>query len=102
MDNLLVSIIVPIYKVEEYLDECVESIINQTYSNIEIILVDDGSPDRCPQLCDEWAKKDNRIKVIHKENGGVSSARNAGITLSKGEWIWFVDSDDTAQINALE
>ena len=102
MDNLLVSIIVPIYKVEEYLDECVESIINQTYSNIEIILVDDGSPDRCPQLCDEWAKKDNRIKVIHKENGGVSSARNAGITLAKGEWIWFVDSDDTAQINALE
>lgn len=102
MDNLLVSIIVPIYKVEEYLDECVESIINQTYSNIEIILVDDGSPDRCPQLCDEWAKKDNRIKVIHKENGGVSSARNAGITLAKGEWVWFVDSDDTAQINALE
>ena len=102
MDTLLVSIIVPIYKVEEYLDECIESIINQTYSNIEIILVDDGSPDRCPQMCDEWAKKDNRIKVIHKENGGVSSARNAGITLAKGEWIWFVDSDDTAQINALE
>ena len=101
MDNLLVSIIVPISKVEEYLDECVESIINQTYSNIEIILVDDGSPDRCPQLCDEWAKKDNRIKVIHKENGGVSSARNAGITLAKGDWIWFVDSDDSVEKDAL-
>ena len=98
----LVSIIVPVYKVEEYLDECVESIINQTYSNIEIILVDDGSPDKCPRLCDEWAKKDDRINVIHKENGGVSSARNAGINIAKGEWIWFVDSDDTAQINALE
>lgn len=102
MNNQLVSIIVPIYKVEEYLDECIESIVHQTYPNIEIILVDDGSPDRCPQLCDEWAKKDNRIKVIHKENGGVSSARNAGINLAKGEWIWFVDSDDTAQINAIE
>lgn len=101
MNNLLVSIIVPIYKVEEYLDECIESIINQTYSNIEIILVDDGSPDRCPQLCDEWAKKDNRIKVIHKENGGVSSARNAGINLAKGDWIWFVDSDDSVEKDAL-
>lgn len=101
MDNLLVSIIVPIYKVEEYLDECIESIVHQTYPNIEIILVDDGSPDRCPQLCDEWAKKDNRIKVIHKENGGVSSARNAGITLAKGEWIWFVDSDDSVEKDAL-
>ena len=101
MDTLLVSIIVPIYKVEEYLDECIESIVHQTYPNIEIILVDDGSPDRCPQLCDEWAKKDNRIKVIHKENGGVSSARNAGITLAKGEWIWFVDSDDSVEKDAL-
>lgn len=100
--NPLVSIIVPVYKVEEYLDRCIESIVNQTYSNIEIILVDDGSPDRCPQMCDEWAKKDNRIKVIHKENGGVSSARNAGIAIAKGEWLWFVDSDDTVQINALE
>lgn len=102
MNNQLVSIIVPIYKVEDYLDECIESIVNQTYSNIEIILVDDGSPDCCPQLCDEWAKKDNRIKIIHKENGGVSSARNAGITLAKGNWIWFVDSDDTVEKNALE
>ena len=101
MDTLLVSIIVPIYKVEEYLDECIESIVHQTYPNIEIILVDDGSPDRCPQLCDEWAKKDNRIKVIHKENGGVSSARNAGMTLAKGDWIWFVDSDDSVEKDAL-
>ncbi|MDD6264985.1 MAG: glycosyltransferase family 2 protein [Clostridia bacterium] len=100
--NPLVSIIVPIYKVEEYLDECVESIVNQTYSDIEIILVDDGSPDKCPRLCDEWAKKDDRIKVIHKENGGVSSARNAGINIAKGEWIWFVDSDDSVEKDALE
>lgn len=90
----LISVIVPIYKVEKYLDKCVESIVGQTYRDIEIILVDDGSPDKCPEMCDEWAKKDGRIKVIHKENGGLSDARNAGLSIVKGEYISFVDSDD--------
>ena len=92
--NSLVSVIVPIYKVEDYLDECVKSIVDQTYKNIEIILVDDGSPDHCPQKCDEWAKNDLRIRVVHKQNGGLSSARNAGLDVAKGEYIAFVDSDD--------
>lgn len=100
--NPLVSIIVPVYKVEEYLDECIESLVNQTYSNIEIILVDDGSPDNCPKMCDDWAIRDNRIKVIHKSNCGVSSARNEGLNVANGAWIWFVDSDDTVSITALE
>ena len=90
----LVSIIVPIYKVEEYLEECISSIVNQTYKNIEIILVDDGSPDRCGIICDEWAQKDSRIRVIHKENGGVSDARNAGIDSAVGTYIACVDPDD--------
>jgi glycosyltransferase involved in cell wall biosynthesis len=94
MANSLISIIIPVYKVEKYLDRCVESVVNQTYKNLEIILVDDGSPDNCPTMCDEWAKKDNRIKVIHKENGGVSSARNVGLDNATGEYIAFVDSDD--------
>lgn len=89
-----VSIIVPIYNVEKYLPKCIESIINQTYKNLEIILVDDGSPDNCAKICDEYAKKDNRIKVIHKPNGGVSSARNAGLDIATGEYIGFVDPDD--------
>ena len=90
----LISIIVPIYKVEQYLDCCVESIINQTYRNLEIILVDDGSPDNCPSMCDAWKVKDTRIRVIHKENGGLSDARNAGMKVATGEYIGFVDSDD--------
>ena len=94
MDNPLISVIVPVYNVEKYLDRCVESIVNQTYTNLEIILVDDGSPDNCPAMCDAWAEKDNRIKVIHKENGGVSSARNTGINAASGDYIAFVDSDD--------
>lgn len=94
MENPLISVIVPIYNVEEYLNRCVESIVNQTYQNLEIILVDDGSPDKCPQMCDEWACKDSRIKVIHKENGGLSDARNAGMKIATGEYIAFVDSDD--------
>lgn len=102
MKKDLVSIIVPIYKVEEYLDKCVESLINQTYQNIEIILVDDGSPDNCPMLCDEWAKKDSRINVIHKENGGLSDARNYGIDAAKGDYIVFVDSDDYTEENMIE
>lgn len=94
MSDLLISVIVPVYKVEEYLTECVESIVNQTYKNTEIILVDDGSPDNCPLMCDEFAKKDSRIKAIHKVNGGLSSARNAGINSASGDYIIFIDSDD--------
>ena len=94
MQNDLVSIIVPIYKVEKYLDKCIESIVGQTYKNLEIILVDDGSPDNCPAMCDLWAQKDGRIKVIHKPNGGLSSARNAGLDISCGNFVMFVDSDD--------
>lgn len=94
MQSPLVSIIVPIYKVEPYLRRCLDSIVNQTYTNLEIILVDDGSPDGCPQICDEYAAKDERIVVIHKENGGLSDARNAGLDICKGEYISFVDSDD--------
>ena len=89
-----ISVIIPVYKVEDYLDECVRSVVSQTYANLEIILVDDGSPDSCPFLCDQWADKDSRIKVIHKENGGLSDARNAGIDIAEGDYIAFVDSDD--------
>lgn len=94
MNKPLISVIVPIYKVEDFLDKCVKSILNQTYSNLEIILVDDGSPDKCPQMCDDWKRKDKRIKVIHKLNGGLSSARNKGLDMCAGEFIGFVDSDD--------
>ena len=94
MKNELITIIVPVYKVEKYLDRCVQSIVDQTYTNLEIILVDDGSPDNCPKMCDEWAKKDKRIKVIHKQNGGLSDARNAGLEKAKGKYVGFVDSDD--------
>lgn len=90
----LISVIIPIYNVEKYLNKCIDSIINQTYKNLEIILVDDGSPDNCPQICDEYAKKDSRIKVIHKKNGGVSSARNVGLINSTGNYIGFIDPDD--------
>ncbi len=93
-NNPLISVIVPVYNVEPYLDRCLESIVNQTYRNLEIILVDDGSPDNCPAMCDAWAKKDSRIKVIHKENGGLSDARNAGMAIATGELMGFVDSDD--------
>lgn len=90
----LISVIVPIYKVEKYLKHCVDSVIAQTYNNLEIILVDDGSPDSCGKICDEYAKKDSRIIVIHKKNGGLSDARNAGMDICKGEYISFIDSDD--------
>lgn len=92
--NQLISVIVPIYKVENYLKKCIDSIVNQTYKNIEILLIDDGSPDNCGIICDEYAKKDERIKVIHKENGGLSDARNYGIEASTGDYIIFIDSDD--------
>ena len=89
-----ISFILPVYKVEKYLDECVESIVSQTYRDIEVVLVDDGSPDNCPVLCDQWAKKDQRIKVVHKPNGGLSDARNAGLDNATGDYVIFVDSDD--------
>ena len=98
----LISVIIPVYKVEKYLDECIESAVNQTYENIEIILVDDGSPDRCPEICDAWAGKDPRIRVIHKENGGLSDARNAGMAASRGAFIAFVDSDDILEPEYIE
>lgn len=97
-----VSIIIPIYNVEKYLTKCVESVINQTYSNIEIILVDDGSPDKCGQICDEYAKKDKRIQVIHKKNGGLSDARNKGIEKSTGDYLFFLDSDDFIEKDTIE
>lgn len=100
--NRLFSIIIPVYKVEEWLDRCVESVVNQTYKNIEIILIDDGSPDKCPQMCDEWVKKDTRIRVIHKENGGLSDARNCGVREAQGEYLLFVDSDDYIDKYAIE
>lgn len=102
MDKELVSIIVPIYNVEKYLKKCIESIINQTYKNIEIILVDDGSPDKCGEICEEYSKKDNRIVVIHKQNGGLSDARNKGIKVAKGKYITFVDSDDYVDYRYIE
>ena len=90
----LISVIVPVYKVEKYLDKCVQSIVDQTYRNLEIILVDDGSPDRCGEICDAWAAKDRRIRVIHTPNRGSSAARNTALDAAQGEWIAFVDSDD--------
>lgn len=98
----LITIIVPVYKVEEYLDRCVNSLVNQTYKNLEIILVDDGSPDNCPHICDLWAAKDNRIRVIHRENGGLSAARNDGIRSAHGKYILFIDSDDYIELDACE
>ncbi len=100
--NDLISVIVPVYNVEEYLKKCVDSIINQTYINLEIILVDDGSTDDSGKICDEYSKKDNRINVIHKENGGLSDARNAGIDIAKGKFLTFIDSDDFVENNYVE
>ncbi len=98
----LVSIIIPIYRVEKYLNRCIRSVVNQTHKNLEIILVDDGSPDACPQMCDEWAEKDGRIKVIHKKNGGLSQARNAGLDVMGGDFVSFLDSDDYLDENYVE
>lgn len=92
--NPKISVIVPVYGVERYLDRCVSSIVNQTYKNLEIILVDDGSPDNCPKMCDEWALKDKRIKTVHRQNGGQSCARNTGLSIATGDYITFIDSDD--------
>ena len=90
----LITVIIPIYKAEEYLDRCIISVVCQTYRNLEIILIDDGSPDRCPEICDKWAQKDSRIKVIHQVNKGISGARNIGIANANGKYILMVDSDD--------
>lgn len=102
MKKGVISVVLPVYKVEEYLDRCLESVVNQTYKKLEIILVDDGSPDNSGKICDQWAKKDKRIKVIHKENDGVSSARNLGIDKATGEYITFVDPDDFLDITMYE
>lgn len=102
MDKPLVSVVVPVYNVEQYLDRCVSSIVNQTYQNLEIILVDDGSPDRCPAMCDAWAQRDRRIKVVHKENAGLGMARNTGIENAGGEHICFFDSDDYIHRETIE
>lgn len=101
-EKALISIIIPVYKVEKYLEKCIQSVINQTYENLQIILVDDGSPDNCGKICDEYAKKDHRIEVIHKSNGGLSDARNKGLEMAKGEYIGFVDSDDYIEADMYE
>ena len=98
----LISVIVPIFQVEKYLDKCISSIISQTYHNLEIILVDDGSTDNCSQICEKYKELDNRIKVIHKQNGGLSQARNVGLEIATGDFIGFVDSDDWIEPNMYE
>lgn len=98
----LISVIIPIYKVEALLERCVDSVLAQTYRNLEVILVDDGSPDRCGEICDAYVQKDPRISVIHKENGGLSSARNAGLDIAEGEYIAFLDSDDWLEPETYE
>ena len=102
MNEALVSVVLPIYNVEMYLERCIESIVNQTYKNLEIILVDDGSPDHCPQICDEWGKKDSRVRVVHKVNAGLGMARNTGIEHATGKYICFFDSDDYVKTNTIE
>ena len=98
----LISVIVPVYNVEQYLDRCVNSLVGQTYQNLEIILVDDGSPDGCSVICDNWARKDSRVIVIHKNNGGLSSARNSALDVCSGDVIAFVDSDDWVEPDMFE
>ena len=102
MNKPMISIIVPVYNVESYLADCVDSITAQTFKDIEIILVDDGSPDSCGQICDDYAKTDKRIRVIHKQNGGLSDARNAGIQLASGRYLGFIDSDDYIATDMFE
>ena len=95
-----VSVIVPVYNVEKYLDRCMQSLLNQTLKDIEIIMVDDGSPDNCPKMCDDYAKQDSRVKVIHKKNAGLGLARNSGLEVATGEYVAFVDSDDFTDVDA--
>ncbi len=100
--SVLVTVVIPIYNVEQYLDRCINSVVNQTYKNLEIILVDDGSPDNCPAMCDAWVQKDSRIKVVHKENGGLGYARNSGMEVATGKYIFFFDSDDSIELTLVE
>ena len=102
MQKGLVTVVIPIYNVEKYLNRCIDSVVKQTYTNLEILLIDDGSPDKCPELCDEWAKKDHRIRVIHKKNAGLGMARNTGIENASGEYICFFDSDDYVAEDLIE
>ena len=102
MNGSKVSIVVPVYNVEKYLDMCVDSLVNQTYGNLEIILVDDGSTDTSPQMCDKWAENDSRVKVLHKQNEGAGIARSMGMKIAQGEYILFVDSDDYLDISTIE
>ena len=99
IDNLMISVIIPVYKADEYLKQCVDSILNQSINDLEVILVDDGSPDKCPIICDEYLHKDQRVKVIHKSNGGASSARNAGLNIAQGKYVSFVDADHYLEWN---
>lgn len=98
----LISVIVPVYKAEPYLDKCISSIVNQTYKNLEIILVDDGSPDNCPSMCDFWSERDNRIRVVHQSNEGAGGAKNKGLDVAQGDYIGFVDSDDYIEAHMFE
>lgn len=100
--NAKISIIVPIYKVEKELDTCVQSLLGQTYRDLEILLVDDGSPDACPEMCDDYAARDDRVRVIHQKNAGLSAARNSGLRAATGEYVMYVDSDDYIELNACE
>ena len=101
-EDPLISVIVPCYKVEKYLPSCIESILRQTYGHIEVIIVDDGSPDKCGLICDDYAERDSRIRVIHKNNGGLSDARNVGIDQARGEWITYIDGDDYVSDSYVE
>lgn len=101
-ENVKVSVIVPIYKIERYLHQCVDSIIAQTFTDFELLLIDDGSPDGCPAICDEYAQKDARIRVFHKPNGGLTSARNHGLDNAKGDWIMHIDGDDWIEPTYIE
>ena len=98
----MISVIIPIYNVAHYLPQCMESVLSQSYKELEVILVDDGSTDECPNLCDDYEKQDSRVRVIHKKNGGLSDARNAGMRIATGEWIYFVDSDDWVAQDAIQ
>ena len=98
----MISVIVPVFRVEKFLENCIQSVLNQTYGDFELILVDDGSDDNCPAICDRYARKDVRVKVIHKQNGGIGETRNAGLQIAEGEYITFVDSDDYIHPQMLE
>ena len=102
MNRPLISVVLPIYKIEQYLDRCMEAVLGQTYENLEILMVDDGSPDNCPALCNAYAQKDPRVKALHKENGGLSDARNYGIAHATGEYIACIDPDDYVDSDYIE